>query len=424
MDDLRKRLSRLGVTRGSEFKPKPAPAHEARVEAVLDGHALQTPIGELYEVAHTHPAASQRGPRQLADWLAQDARALANISQLAADRLPALNQFVFLDTETTGLGGAGALAFMVGIGYFNAANDFEVRQFFLRHPGEEEALLSLLPGLIPPHSALVTFNGRNFDVPLLATRYTLARQKTALTALPNVDLLHPARRLWQRRLPSCALSALESDILGISRTHADVPGMMIPEMYQRYLQTGDARDMARVFYHNEQDILSMVALAVVLTDAFTQPALPALPVEDRLSLARWYERLDMLADSETAYRLALDEAPNAELRHAALAQFAALLKRLDRRDEVVPLWEYLADLKLDVSGHEELAKHYEWCQGDLNSAMAWTQQGIALAESWRPGIRRVEALSAFAHRRNRLERKLSGRLGETDSDQQIESPEI
>ncbi len=408
LDDLRKRLARLGVTQGGQLKPKPSAPADARIESVLDGHIRDTSRGALYEVSHTHEAHTPRGPHHLAEWLEQDTAALAGIANLDPALLPDFRRFIFLDTETTGLGGAGALPFMVGIGSFNASDDFEVHQFFLRDPSEEEALLALLSDLITADHALVTFNGRNFDIPLLSGRYILARQQTHLAALSNLDLLPPARRLWQRRLPSCALSALEADVLAIHRTQADVPGSLIPYLYQQYLQSGDAREMARVFYHNEQDILSMVVLAVAISHIFARPDAPALPVEDRISLARWYELRGMLPESEMAYRLALEEAPDAETRHSALTRFAALLKRLDRRGEAVPLWEFLADLKLDTSGHEELAKYYEWHEVDLSRALAWTERGIALAESWRAGIRRIEVLSALIHRQSRLQRKLSG----------------
>ena len=414
LDDLRKRLRQMGVTTGQEFQPKPRPA-PAPIESLLDGLERQTEIGSFYEVAHPFPAETARGPLALAEWGSQDRTILAQIGGLDAASLPELDRFVFLDTETTGLGGAGAIPFLVGIGVFDAEGRFVVRQFFLRDPSEEDAMLGCLHEAVTPDSALVTFNGRTFDVPLLAGRYMLARRQTHVSRLPNLDLLNPARRLWKRRLPSCALGALEADILGIARTHADMPGSMIPWMYQQYLQTGDAHDMARVFYHNEQDILSMVVLAVILTRAFARPEAPGLHADDRISLARWYESRGMLAECEAAYRIAADEATDGEARQAALAGYAALLKRLDRREEAVALWECLADLRLDVDGHEELAKHYEWHAADLAEAMRWTEAGIALAESWRPGLRRIEALAALNHRRERLQRKLAGQSdpGET-----------
>jgi hypothetical protein len=418
LDDLRKRLRQMGVTTGQEFVPKARSVDGARIEDLLDGTVRESDLGSFYEVAHAFPVEMGRGPHTLQDWISQDRGLLASIGDLDAARLPDLDRFIFLDTETTGLGGAGALPFLVGVGAFDHAEGFSVRQFFLRDPSEEDAMLAYLLELVRPDSALVTFNGRVFDVPLLRGRYTLARRATHIDALPNLDLLLPARRMWRRRLPSCALGSLEADILGIRRSQADVPGALIPYLYQQYLRSGDARQMARVFYHNEQDILSMVTLAVILTRAFGQPAARDLHIDDRISLARWYESRGMMAECEAAYRMAMDEAPDAETRRDALAGYAALLKRLGRRSEGVPLWEFLADLKLDIQGHEELAKYDEWHAGDLAGALRWAEAGIALAGSWTPGLRRTEALSSLNHRRERLIRKLAGKVAAADLDQE------
>ena len=198
------------------------------------------------------------------------------------------------------------------------------------------------------------------------------------------------------------------DVLGLGRTHEDVPGSLIPTLYRQYLQTRSARDMVRVLYHNEQDLLSMVALGVQIAGAFNQPEAPALPVDDRLSLARWYLNQQMYDEAEAAYRLAAEEAPDADARYDALTGLAYLLKRADRRHEALPLWENLADLKYDALGHEELAKHYEWHTNDLEVALIWTKAALELASSWRPGLRRTEVLKSFNHRRERLLRKLNG----------------
>ena len=87
---------------------------------------------------------------------------------------------------------------------------------------------------------------------------------------------------------------------------------------------------------------------------------------------------------------------------------AYLLKRADRRHEALPFWEDLADLKYDAVGHEELAKHYEWHDNNLEAALIWTEAALELAQSWRPGLRRTEVERAFNHRRERLLRKLDG----------------
>ena len=52
---------------------------------------------------------------------------------------------------------------------------------------------------------LVTFNGKSYDVPLLETRYRMARARPPFTRMAHLDLLHGARRLWKLRLDSCRL---------------------------------------------------------------------------------------------------------------------------------------------------------------------------------------------------------------------------
>ena len=81
---------------------------------------------------------------------------------------------LFLDTETTGLaGGAGTLAFLVGVGYFDE-DQFIIEQFFLRDPVEESAMLAELDRQVNRREHLITFNGQSFDVPLLESRYILS----------------------------------------------------------------------------------------------------------------------------------------------------------------------------------------------------------------------------------------------------------
>jgi tetratricopeptide (TPR) repeat protein len=193
------------------------------------------------------------------------------------------------------------------------------------------------------------------------------------------------------------------------RDGADVPGSLIPYLYRQYLQTGDGREMTRVLYHNEQDILSMVALGVILCRVFEQPAAPFVPIEDRLSLARWYEQRGMLAECEAAYRAAIDDDSDGDVRCDALAGLATLLRRSRRYEEAVSYWEYLADLKLNTVGHEALAKYYEWQAADLSTALHWTEAGLRLADSWGPGLRRAEATRLLEHRRARLIAKINQR---------------
>jgi len=405
--DLRRRLGRLGVTAGRAFSPRtPEPGRD--IHELVEGELVETDHGTCFRVAHLYPPDHRHGSRHLGDWHDLLPVTLADLAGEPALAGVDPHNLIFIDTETTGLGGMGTLAFEVGVARFAASGALEVYQFFLRDPAEEPAMLSLLDDLISPGGGLVTFNGRAFDVPLLAGRYIMNRRPPVLESLPHLDLLMPARRLWRRRLQSCSLSSLEARALGIRRTQDDVPGYLIPMLYNEYLRTRDAREMRRVLYHNEIDLLSMVVLAAELGAAFRAPDDPTLHIEDRLSLARWYLSSGDASGAESAYRTALEQAPDVLTRQEALEGLASLLKRSGHHADAVPLWVDLADLKQDVHGHVELAKYYEWHAVDFQQALHWTEQGIALAQSWRPGLHRTEALRELNHRRKRLLNKYNG----------------
>ncbi len=192
-----------------------------------------------------------------------------------------LDAIAFLDTETTGLSGAtGTYPFLVGIGYFRldwpaAASAplqaaFVCEQFFMEDYPHEPLLLAALAERLRQFDLLVTFNGAGYDVPLLQARATLNRTRLPLD-MPHLDLLRPARRLWRRRIGSCALASLERHVLGIARLH-DVSGAEIPYIYFDHLRGRGRERLVPVFDHNVQDIVSLGALLLLLCELLADPA--------------------------------------------------------------------------------------------------------------------------------------------------------
>jgi uncharacterized protein YprB with RNaseH-like and TPR domain len=126
-------------------------------------------------------------------------------------------QWLFLDTETTGLaGGSGTYAFLVGVAWWEGGG-LEIEQFFMREYSEERSLLFALRERIAERPVLVTFNGKSFDWPLLETRYRMSRKLAPPVPRAHLDLLHPALNLWRLRLGSVRLSELERRVLGSDR---------------------------------------------------------------------------------------------------------------------------------------------------------------------------------------------------------------
>ena len=141
-------------------------------------------------------------------------------------------QWLFLDTETTGLaGGTGTYPFLVGLAWWEGGG-LEVEQLFMREYSEERSLLAALAERLAERPVLVTFNGKSFDWPLLETRYRMTRTIPPPTLRAHLDFLHPARNLWRLRLGSVRLSQLERHVLGWDRG-ADVASELNPEDLSR-----------------------------------------------------------------------------------------------------------------------------------------------------------------------------------------------
>jgi len=412
------RLRRLGVVRGTRhLKPVSHPSTAGQsvvtpprapddgepqpLPALLPGLTLaETPEGACFVLDRVYPLHHQHGSDRLDSLLQQQPGYAATFC--AEPRLESLDfrEFLFLDTETTGLAGAGTLAFMVGVAFFEG-DAFVTRQYFLRDHGDEPAMLYLLDELLAQRPALITFNGRSFDLPLLDGRFLLNRMLSDLRDRPHMDLLLPARRLWRLRLDSCALSALERSLLGLQRSQEDVPGWLIPSLYNQYLLTGDGREMARVFYHNRIDLLSMVTLAARIVRQVAAPDPGDHPI-DLLALGRWLVHLGRFAEAEQVLRLAVVPELPTPFYQQGLIQLGQLLKRVGRRHEAVTVWQQLACTSFDdVTAHVELAKYYEWHGNDPAAAHMWTEQALSLLAGSQSSLR-----AELEHRRRRLERKL------------------
>ena len=445
-EDLRRRLLELGVVKGVRELATLPPRRHVAIEDLVSGRFHTTSHGQCFVAEATYPLDYFHGDLPLSSFLDLPPEAIAQVARDGALAGVDLRRVCFLDTETTGLsGGTGTIPFVVGLGFF-AEESFRVYQYFLRDPGDEPAMIETLAEHLPAFEALASFNGRAFDVPILENRFILARTPPPTAGAPHLDLLHPARRLWQYHLSSCALGTLEREVLGVLREQDDVPGGVIPYLYRDYLRTGDAREMKRVLYHNTVDVLSLVTLATRLCRTFADPWAEAeekrhernernegLSDAEFYGLGRWYAAEGRPVEAERAYRAALrpcdevpmdaveernqvlrkkpgfDLAPN--LRAKVLHDLGYLLKRADRRAEAFAYWQQLAleaapDTANHVLAHVELAKYFEWHVGDPSLAADWTRAALAQVENWPTGAQRDVVLAELRHRLARLERKI------------------
>ena len=181
------------------------------------------------------------------------------------DALPS-SHLLFFDTETTGLaGGTGTRAFMIGAADWHDGA-LRIRQLTMRTMAAERAMLDVFRGWLSPCTTLVSYNGKCYDSPLLATRYRLARQTNPLAGLDHVDLLYPTRRRYRGVYENCRLATIERQVLRIVRED-DLPGSEAPAAWLSYLRGGSAQTLRRVLAHNHQDVISLSRLLRHLSTA-------------------------------------------------------------------------------------------------------------------------------------------------------------
>jgi uncharacterized protein YprB with RNaseH-like and TPR domain len=378
-----------------------------------------------------------------------DARSLSLLLPQSADAADSVKtaidpeQWLFLDTETTGLaGGTGTYAFMVGIAWWDAGG-LQVEQFFMRDLDEEHSLLLELSERMKKRPVLVTFNGKSFDWPLLETRYRMTRAVPAFSPRLHLDLLHPARQLWRLRLGSVRLKDLERHVLGRDgrsldwSRHDDIDSSLIPQMYFDYLRGGPAEPLVGIFRHNQMDLRGLAALAgkiLALLDSgngFAQ----ALKAEthdaiDVLGLSRLLRKRGHSTRARELYETALRFGLPRSVEHLAQRELAQLAKRELDYTRAISLWDALRQapspskssespllaedaqkaLESAIEAAEQLAIYYEHRVKEPSRALDLIRAAIGeLQEAHRAGrftqvcARKIEA--RLTRRLMRLQRR-------------------
>jgi len=409
---LSDKLKALGVKLGKSDLPAPKSKGRYPIEKVVDGSFREVIYGQVFCHEEHYPAGHLHGDKPLLT--ADPIDNLCQWAKASSYSLDDLGGLIFLDTETSGLsGGTGTYAFEVGLGRFTNKG-FKLAQFFMRHPGEEPALLAGLTEFMHGMKAVVTYNGKSFDIPLLNTRYTMMGMTSPFDGIDHFDLLPLARRLWRLRLASRTLGSVETNILGVKRGEEEVPGYMIPEMYFDFLKTGDARPIAGIFYHNAIDILSLAGLFSHTAYLLNDPITKDIPHnEDLVALARFFEAQGDIPQSEALYQKAINNKLEENLYWDTLSRLSFLQKRREDWASAITLWEQAAENDL-LYAHEELAKYYEHRSKDLPEAQKWTLRALEVLESQQfPSYEYADWRGRFNHRLDRLQRRIP-RMEKTD----------
>jgi uncharacterized protein len=395
----------------------------------LGGDVLERDGGVAIVVDRFYPASHQHGLLRIGD---VPGCALASAPELSLlggvpeplDRAP--RALLFVDLETTGLaGGAGTYAFLVGCAFFEP-HGFRIRQYFLPGYQHERRLLSEVEALVRGSAALVSYNGKSFDVPVLETRYQFNRLAPPFHGISHVDMLHPARRFWRGvgaspgawpETDSCRLSVLERTLFGVRRI-GDVPGHEIPGRYFAFMRSGDVSPLEPVLEHNRLDLISLAALTARAVRLLAGAPASSASARESLGAGRLLERADRLDVAETCYRDAAERAryergPDvAWTRADALRALAVRCRRDGRHDQAAEAWQAIAVDRRAPAGIrrealEALAIHFEHRVRDLDQARRFAQ--LSLAE--RVGTRMMQDGRYRLARLDKKLRRMPGPIG-------------
>ncbi|NUM47851.1 MAG: ribonuclease H-like domain-containing protein [Anaerolineales bacterium] len=407
MPSLSDKLKSLGVQVGPEkiVSQPNKPAHA--LEQAVDGQFVETPHGRIFIVEAQYPSDHLLGQTPILS--AAPLHILAAWAKLphAADLAP--DAFAFLDTEASGLSiGAGTFVTWITVGRFEGAT-FRVRQFFLFDPVEETAFLAAFEAFLAPCKAMVTYNGKSFDVPLLNSRFAMNQWPSPLNELGHIDLVHLARRLWRDRLPERRLATVETQVLGLTREGIDVPGYLVPEIYNEYLHQGRFDRLAGVFYHNKYDVLSLAALMYHMAGMLADPLGAVDHDLDLLAVGKLYEDLGDPARAREIYTVCLGRPLETEAWLETVKRLAYLFKKEGHEDSARKLWKIAAE-KGEVYACVELAKACEHQDRDYAGALRWTQTALdRLNAPGFPLLARFQWKPELDKRKGRLESKLASK---------------
>ncbi|SFL83913.1 hypothetical protein SAMN03159341_110183 [Paenibacillus sp. 1_12] len=395
MSMLRERLLRHKST-GNQAKPAPVPddSEQSGEWSVIDAHMEHNEWGSFVMRRRRYDQQAVHGRYVLSELASQSDKLLHLLgNEESTDELDGLTheKLLYLDTETTGLGiGAGNVAFMIGIGFYEEGQ-FIVEQMFIRDPGEELGMLHHLHEKIAKHPYLVTYNGKTFDWPIIKNRYILNRMQLENPIAGHFDFLYPSRSLWKHTLPSCRLGKVEEERLGVVRKD-DVSGALAPVLYFQYLAERNVSIVEGVFIHNELDILSLAGLSIHFARILSGKSnLIDMGLEELYRLGVWLDKLGQqwLADQALeclAERLIGSESVAEQGADDYLLPLAQVYKQKHRYIAAREMWELYVERKGDrttasLDAYVELSMHYEHREKQYGVALTYAEQ--ALDKAWR-----------------------------------------
>ncbi|MBQ7955375.1 MAG: ribonuclease H-like domain-containing protein [Lachnospiraceae bacterium] len=178
------------------------------------------------------------------------------------EKITSLENFLFVDIETTGFTAKSSSLYMIGIAFYSQGGWY-ITQYFAETPSQEIELLQAFSEKIKEYSHLVHFNGNNFDLPYLMQKCQQHDISCDLDSLCGIDIYKRiAPYKFFLKLPNCKQKTIES-FLEINRIDTFNGGELIG-IYKDYVN--EPTDFARtiLMQHNFDDMKGMLEILPIL----------------------------------------------------------------------------------------------------------------------------------------------------------------
>lgn len=225
-------------------------------------------------------------------------------------------QTIFIDIETTGLNARSSNLYMIGCIYFEAYAEpsmWRSIQWLAEDYEDEYNLLAEFAGFAKPYCYLIHFNGNQFDIPYLQSKFEQHNIDFHFDNFEGIDIykrISPYKAFL--KLPNCKQKTIETFITATAREDKYTGGELI-DVYHEYVLNHDKEKEHLLFLHNEEDIKGMLEIVSILA----VPDLFLLPVKVTKVHANYYKDINQEQCSEIIMNLNLPTPLPIELTYGA-----------------------------------------------------------------------------------------------------------
>lgn len=179
------------------------------------------------------------------------------------ENIDALENFLFIDIETTGFTARSSYLYLIGCAYYSEEK-WHIIQWFAQSPDQEADIIKYFWEFAQYYKHLIHFNGNNFDLPFLVQKAEMLGVDIDLAKLQGIDLY---RRIssykYFLKLPNCKQKTIEQ-YLGLNRVDAFSGGELI-SIYHDYINNPTEFSEKALILHNLEDVKGMLQILPILS---------------------------------------------------------------------------------------------------------------------------------------------------------------